>query len=1084
MRRKKGVSSETASESDAGFHLIDDRPIDDASSDTLEYGSISAAISRIVVLCDPPYTIGLFGSWGVGKTSITNMVIEHLSDNRGEVASVKLDVWKYEQDSLRGQLLLETLRQLKDAKLINPAYSLNERLEKTVSHTTTERRRLDWPTFWTEVFPYALVLAVTAVVSSITSATRQPLSGFLSSLTAASAALFIGTFLKDLFEHVPLAYRTTERTETQDRIEDPQGFEAEFKKLLRSCSADRVLIVIDNLDRCSARRCKELLSTLKTFLEPDSEKCVFLLTCDEGALKEQINHSDREDADEYLRKFFNVVVRVPQPISSDLQAYARDILKSTKIKEFDSTSDLASVIISGYRRNPRQIKQFVNSLVGAYLVAREREEDNKALPEGAVTQNPVFLAKTLIIQDRWPVYYEQFQRDPTILVDPLTDEENSLYPGLRAFLSATAWVKTDDPQDFINLKRSEVDRRLHGLDNLLRETLEEGGDSKAIEEIADKLRDKNVPISDIELFVVEIYGKSRIGRARVNTLSAFSSVASQLNYPLTPDFCDSVSVWLTEDFSAELSSVPAELTFTAAKSAHTAGKRRLLASIGKEIGSMGLGTDSTSQVCGIAFLVEARTSKEFLIANGIDIPLLVLQWNTWPLAYVEELARDPDWCKQIAVAENRKVPKSLIERMIADLIPGKDPDEFAKHRLDYANSVVNVLTDAEPHVAEDFLEHLCAIATSQTSWSAAQRQIILKSVGENLERASVLPSPDPQRQNMAVQTVQHLISGISDASILEIACTVMTYLDEGATESTKQNATKVAQQFLNQGNSVGRQSFLQRLNEKQWKWLFDNAKDILLGHGSETQDIFDLLWKYRTDEAESGLIESSLTNGHYMWLEKANSDSPIHNRASATKQLLDRLSSPRMPVPEQTGLVALVNDLACGDDGANQKRLADSLKEALCSTSLERQTMAVQGTRDASRYMSDVLMNDVVTPSLQSLDSRFASNPTTAPGYESVNPILEAAAPFAKQLSGGQQLNILGILFERYLRTSSDPIVIANVFSTVAAFNFKKKTLRGYQEKVETRIRTETDENIKVALREGLQKLGLNQPGPTAEDPQ
>ena len=1078
MRRRRNISNEP----DAGFHLIDDRPIDDASGDTLEYKSISAAISKIVAQCDPPYTIGLFGSWGVGKTSITNMVIEHLSHNNGGIASVKLDVWKYEQDSLRRQLLLEILKQLKDAKVIEPAYSPNERLDKTVSRTTMERRSFHWPTFLTDVFLYCLILAIALILWRIPSATKQPLSSFLTGLTGGSIILLVGNFFKSLLEHIPLAYHTTERTETQNRIEDPQGFEAEFKRLLSSCSADRVLLVVDNLDRCSMQRCKELLSTLTTFLEPDSEKCVFLLTCDENALKKHIDGSSGGDADEYLRKFFNVVIRVPQPISSDLQVYTRRIVESTKIKDFECTSDLTSVIISGYRRNPRQIKQFVNSLVAAYLIAREREtdeEDTKALPEGAVTQNPAFLAKTLIIQDRWPAYYGQFQHDPTILNDLPVSDETKLYPGLQVFLEATQWIRASNPQDFINLKRSETDRRLRGTDTILREALEEGDASKVLD-IAKKLNDSNVSTSDIESFVVETYERTSSQQTQVNILKVLSSMTRQLNIQLTPDFCDSVSAWLLNGFSARLSIVPADLTFAVVRLANRAGKQRLLHEIGQEIGSMETDEDAALMLCNVAFLVEARNSKEFLATHGIDIPSLVLWWKTWRLAYLEELVVDQDWCQQIAGAEDRKVPKFLLSTITLELILKQSTDGLAKQQFDLTCNIINALASAEPRVSEDFLEHLHTIAANQNSLSAMQRQIILKLIGQSLERVSVLPSPDPARQDMAVQTVQDLITGMSDADILQIACTAMTYLDEGATESTKQNATRVAQQFLNQGSSVARLSFLQELNTQQWTWLVGNARDLLLGHSSETQEMFDLLWKFRTDESEIGLVESSLANSHYAWLEKANSDSPIRNRASATTQILGRLSA--VVIPEQTGLVALVNDLACGDDGANQKKLADNLKEALCSTSLERQTMAAQGIRDASRYMTGILMNDVVTPSLQWLDSKIASDPTNAPGYESVSPILEAAARFAKQLSGGQQLNILGILFERYLRTSSDPIVITNVFSTVASFNFKKKALKGYQEGVETRMQTETNENIKAALQEGLQKLGLNQPDQKAAD--
>jgi hypothetical protein len=55
------------------------------------------------------------------------------------------------------------------------------------------------------------------------------------------------------------------------RLEEPDRFAAKFEQLMASVRSERVVIAIDNLDRCSPDRAVEILSTIKTCLEPAIE---------------------------------------------------------------------------------------------------------------------------------------------------------------------------------------------------------------------------------------------------------------------------------------------------------------------------------------------------------------------------------------------------------------------------------------------------------------------------------------------------------------------------------------------------------------------------------------------------------------------------------------------------------------------------------------------------------------------------------------------------------------------------------------------------------------------------------------------
>jgi len=60
--------------------------------------------------CDTPFTIGLVGGWGVGKSSIAKTLQERINNNQEEDVKVFIyNAWKYSGDSFRRTFLLELL---------------------------------------------------------------------------------------------------------------------------------------------------------------------------------------------------------------------------------------------------------------------------------------------------------------------------------------------------------------------------------------------------------------------------------------------------------------------------------------------------------------------------------------------------------------------------------------------------------------------------------------------------------------------------------------------------------------------------------------------------------------------------------------------------------------------------------------------------------------------------------------------------------------------------------------------------------------------------------------------------------------
>jgi len=397
--------------------FFSDMPIAADREQDVRFGHLGIAdnLREIILQCPLSFTIGLFGRWGSGKTTIINILKKKLQDNK--IAVVKFDVWKHEKDSLRRAFLEELVKQSKSSKYLPKDFELSTRLKTPVRKTISGKFTWNW-----KVGLPLLGLIILAIGVGVILNNKYP--GVLGTYLS---IIFGGSLISVLFLWILQQTITSETlTTTLEPFKDPYEFEGEFERIVRKTFAKRLVIVVDNLDRCTHNRAVELLSTIKTFLAKDTDvsennKCIFLIACDDEAIKKHLESvytkmqgkegaMEPFSADEFLRKFFNVFLRIPDFIDTELQAYTKDLLKETDISQFDS-SDVAYVITNAFRENPRQIKQFINTLLAHFLLAQERESGQEPLiiPKGTITNNIAFLAKFLIIRQKFHSEYQQIR---------------------------------------------------------------------------------------------------------------------------------------------------------------------------------------------------------------------------------------------------------------------------------------------------------------------------------------------------------------------------------------------------------------------------------------------------------------------------------------------------------------------------------------------------------------------------------------------------------------------------------------------------------------------------------------------------
>jgi predicted KAP-like P-loop ATPase len=91
--------------------LFEDEPVPNHEVDELALREFSEVVAGAAVGTRGPFTIGVFGDWGSGKTSVLNQAQSLIeSDNAYEnVVTVRFNAWRFDKDPMPIVSLLGTI---------------------------------------------------------------------------------------------------------------------------------------------------------------------------------------------------------------------------------------------------------------------------------------------------------------------------------------------------------------------------------------------------------------------------------------------------------------------------------------------------------------------------------------------------------------------------------------------------------------------------------------------------------------------------------------------------------------------------------------------------------------------------------------------------------------------------------------------------------------------------------------------------------------------------------------------------------------------------------------------------------------
>lgn len=353
--------------------------------DTLNLLPYAEALAEFIQTCETPMTIGIQGDWGIGKTSLMNMLrgTEDSGDSGllqdGQCRIVNLETWPFSQFHDHNDLVIACLQALtgKVAAALEDE-SVDQDLVRDAAHHARKKLRK------------ALRKADATDITRAADDDEDDISGLMGAFHGALETM-VDAWVQD----------------------DPSR---------------RVVVFVDDLDRVPPVEALLLLEAFKHFVE--IRGCVFVLAIDYDVVQQGMAEKfGREMQRSNGKAFYDKIIQLPfvMPTASyQLERYIVGLLlrsgfpfSEELVEDPESRDYLLNITLCTVGRNPRNIKRVMNY---ATLLDRVRAHQGVG-PLGR--RDAQILYGLICMQIAWPELYGHFVADPT--VDTVTSLQNWAY---------------------------------------------------------------------------------------------------------------------------------------------------------------------------------------------------------------------------------------------------------------------------------------------------------------------------------------------------------------------------------------------------------------------------------------------------------------------------------------------------------------------------------------------------------------------------------------------------------------------------------------------------------------------------------
>ena len=340
--------------------LLSDEPTKDYRADGLKMLAYAKVVAGAAIGTRGPFTIGVFGKWGEGKSSVLRQALSLIDESETGALCVWFNAWQYDHEPY---------------PVVPLALTIAERVDSEILESDRHKNASRWIT--------------------------------LREIGTALRALASGLTLKTPFLDVDVKGILSELDRVGANEAEPvrPGLYQRAFGLLQAASAtgkdgtDRppIVVFIDDLDRCLPQHALRLLQTIRLVLSQPG--FIFVLALDRDPIVHYLTREYEKlgiDHPEFCaRSYLDKMVQLPlwlPPHKARFGEFIEILLDRDELKHHpevkNAVGGLIELLSTGTEANPRAEVRLINSLIADQLLwaARGKEVETRWLGFCAISR--------------------------------------------------------------------------------------------------------------------------------------------------------------------------------------------------------------------------------------------------------------------------------------------------------------------------------------------------------------------------------------------------------------------------------------------------------------------------------------------------------------------------------------------------------------------------------------------------------------------------------------------------------------------------------------------------------------------------
>ena len=433
-----------------------------------------------------PSCIGLYGDWGSGKSSLMHMCKRQLEQQDDGTVCLLFNGWLYESyDDAKTAIIAAILDGIKEnRKLSDKALLILKGLYDSVDKFKAIKGGIK----------FGIDMAVTGGLGAITN------------LTIKEVVKKVQKFGEDVDEE-SMFQAIKDKLDYKEVREDIRDFRKKFAELITQAGVKKLVIFVDELDRCNPATILDTLEAMRLFLFNGNVS--FVLGADERhvtyAIRSKFDDIEGINMDigkEYQEKLIQYPIRIPSMNKDETEFYTMCLLAEEKLSktEFEGllkflqtkrwenplgfvlsmevlrthsdsiatrlneslilSKQLSEILTQGLNGNPRQCKRFLNTLDMRKKMAKYKNVTLKSdvlakIMEVEYFQTSLFRKMIRLLgENKLGTELEGFETDQEEKINALEPWKNELW--VKRWMKAKPFLAKEKLEDYFYFMRASV----------------------------------------------------------------------------------------------------------------------------------------------------------------------------------------------------------------------------------------------------------------------------------------------------------------------------------------------------------------------------------------------------------------------------------------------------------------------------------------------------------------------------------------------------------------------------------------------------------------------------------------------------